>query len=276
MKRSAWRLVFAFGLAATARVLSGAEPGSGPPPLLRAHAHNDYEHARPLLDALDQGFCSVEADLWLVEGELRVAHDLADARPGRTLQRLYLDPLRQRARANGGRVFRGGPPCTLLVDVKSDATNTYQALSRVLRRYDDTLTRFEENHTATNAVTVIISGNRARELMSSEKQRWAAYDGRLPDLQSADSPRFIPWISDNWMLQFRWKAGAQDGPFPEDERLKLRQLVDRVHAQGRRLRLWGAPDNAVAWQVLAEAGVDLINTDDLAGLAAFLRSKPHP
>src|SRR5256885_17113071 len=109
MKRSAWRLVFAFGLAATARVLSGAEPGSGPPPLLRAHAHNDYEHARPLLDALDQGFCSVEADLWLVEGELRVAHDLADARPGRTLQRLYLDPLRQRARANGGRGFRGGP-----------------------------------------------------------------------------------------------------------------------------------------------------------------------
>ena len=29
-------------------------------PVRRAHAHNDYEHKRPLLDALDQGFCSVE------------------------------------------------------------------------------------------------------------------------------------------------------------------------------------------------------------------------
>jgi len=32
-------------------------------PLIPAHAHNDYLHARPLLDALDHGFCSVEADI---------------------------------------------------------------------------------------------------------------------------------------------------------------------------------------------------------------------
>ena len=29
------------------------------------HAHNDYEHPRPLFDALDQKFQSVEADIWL-------------------------------------------------------------------------------------------------------------------------------------------------------------------------------------------------------------------
>ena len=46
-------------------------------PLARAHAHNDYEHTRPLQDALDHGFTSVEADVWLVDGELRVVHDLA-------------------------------------------------------------------------------------------------------------------------------------------------------------------------------------------------------
>src|SRR5262249_1980163 len=34
-----------------------------PTPLIHAHAHNDYEHTRPLFDALDQGFCSVEADI---------------------------------------------------------------------------------------------------------------------------------------------------------------------------------------------------------------------
>src|SRR5262245_58578952 len=37
-------------------------------PLRQAHAHNDYEHPRPLFDALDQGFCSVEADIYLVDG----------------------------------------------------------------------------------------------------------------------------------------------------------------------------------------------------------------
>lgn len=54
-------------------------------PLPKAHAHNDYEHERPLFDALEHGFCSVEADIGFIDGELRVAHDQEDARPGRTL-----------------------------------------------------------------------------------------------------------------------------------------------------------------------------------------------
>ena len=43
-----------------------------PRALPAAHAHNDYLHKRPLLDALAQGFCSVEADIFLVDGALLV------------------------------------------------------------------------------------------------------------------------------------------------------------------------------------------------------------
>ena len=35
-----------------------------------AFSHNDYEHSRPLFDALDRGFNCVEADLWYIDGEL--------------------------------------------------------------------------------------------------------------------------------------------------------------------------------------------------------------
>ena len=73
-----------------------------------AHAHNDYDHRRPLQDALDRGFNSVEADVWLIDGELRVAHDLADAKPGRTLESLYLKPLADRVRENHGQVYKRG------------------------------------------------------------------------------------------------------------------------------------------------------------------------
>lgn len=255
-----------------------ALPGSGgtqeaapPAPLVRAHAHNDYEHPRPLLDALDCGFCSVEADVWLVDGRLLVAHDLKDAQPERTLEKLYLEPLRARVEKNDGRVFRGGPAVTLLIDIKSGATNTYLALRETLRRYTNILTRFYANRTATNAVTVVVSGNRARALMAGEDVRLAAYDGRVVDLDSDASPHLIPLISDNWVNLFGWKAGANEGPFPDDEKKKLKELAERAHAQGRQLRLWGAPDHPDAWQVLWEGGVDLINTDDLAGLQQFLQ-----
>jgi len=254
---------------ALATAVFAAEPAP-PVPLPHAHAHNDYEHARPLFDALDRGFGSVEADVWLVEGRLLVAHDLKDAKPERTLQKLYLDPLKERVAKNGGRVYPGGPVLTLLVDVKSEATNSYLALRDALKPYEKILTRFHTNQTQPGAVTVIVSGNRARELMEAETIRLAAYDGRLPDLETPVSPHLIPLVSDNWARLFRWKGLTAEGPLPEDERGKLRRMVEQAHQQGRRLRLWGAPDNVAAWRELQNAGVDLINTDDLEGLKNFL------
>src|SRR5438876_12079434 len=86
-----------------------------PTPLIHAHAHNDYEHPRPLFDALDCGFCSIEADVYLIDGQLVVAHDVDKAVSSRTLEKLYLKPLRDRVQHHGGRVYRGGPSVTLLV-----------------------------------------------------------------------------------------------------------------------------------------------------------------
>ena len=56
-------------------MVCGDAGAADPLPLGRAHAHNDYEHTRPLLDALDCGFGSIEADVHLVDGRLLVAHD---------------------------------------------------------------------------------------------------------------------------------------------------------------------------------------------------------
>lgn len=262
---------FAAGLIVLA--VPAAEPNL-PTPLPQAHAHNDYEHTRPLLDALEHGFCSVEADIWLVGGQLLVAHDLNDAKAGRTLQALYLDPLLARVERNSGRVFRDGPPFTLLVDVKSDATNSYLALRGALRPYAKMLTRFSSEKTETNAVTVIVSGNRARGLMAAETNRLVAYDGRLADLDSGESRHFIPLVSDNWAQHFRWRARKEEGRLPDAERAKLKELVERAHRQGRRLRFWGTPESPEMWTELREAGADLINTDNLPGLRRFLLLQP--
>ena len=49
-----WKSVgYAWGVLGSILISAGAAA----PPLETAHAHNDYYHDRPLLDALDQGFC---------------------------------------------------------------------------------------------------------------------------------------------------------------------------------------------------------------------------
>ena len=73
-------------------------------PLPNAHAHNDYEHTRPLMDALENGFTSVEADVFLVDDILYVYHDLpAVLDRERTLEKLYLKPLQKIIEENSGK-----------------------------------------------------------------------------------------------------------------------------------------------------------------------------
>jgi len=165
-------------------------------------------------------------------------------------------------------VYPNGPMVTLFIDFKSEATNTYHTLTTILKPYEKMLTTFFVDRTEINAVTIIISGNRPRALMEEEKTRYMCYDGRLDDLKSQSSPHLTPiMISDNWGKHFKWRG---KGPLPEQEKAKLKALVDQAHAQGRRIRFWNAPDSPAGWTVLLEAGVDLINTDNLAGLHDFL------
>src|SRR5438874_6893253 len=154
--------------------------GDGPPtkvvPLPQAHAHNDYEHKRPLFDALDNGFCSVEADIFLVDGQLLVGHNRKDLKPERTLEKLYLDPLRERIKANGGKVYPGGPTVFLLIDVKTEAKPTYAALAKVLAKYADILSVARGQQFEAKAVTVVVSGNCDRAAITAQEVRYAAID----------------------------------------------------------------------------------------------------
>ena len=136
-----------------------------------------------------------------------------------------------------------------------------------LAKHTDMLTLFTDQEVRTNAVTVIISGNRPLELVAGETNRLAALDGRLSDLEKLPPRSVMPLISDNWPNHFTWRGA---GEVPESEMTKLRALVARLHEQGRRVRFWGMPDVPVSWKLQYEAGVDLINTDTLAELAAWL------
>ncbi|MGW4838913.1 phosphatidylinositol-specific phospholipase C/glycerophosphodiester phosphodiesterase family protein [Streptomyces globisporus] len=248
-----------------------------PRPLRHAHAHNDYLHPRPLHDALAHGFTSVEADIFLVDGELLVAHEPATLDPTRTLASLYLDPLAALVRAGHGSVHpHHRTPLQLLIDIKADGVAAYHELDRQLRRHQRMFTRYQHGRVVPRAVTAVISGDRAaRAPMEAQRTRLAFYDGRLDDLGTPAPASFAPLVSANWTQNFSWLG---TGPFPRAERDRLRTLVTTAHREGRRIRFWATPDVAgpereAVWSELLAAGVDHLNTDDLAGLEEFLRAR---
>ena len=275
-------VLVALGLG-TSPALEPAERG-----VPHTHAHNDYAHEHPLFDALHEGFVGVEADIYLVGNELRVAHDkVEDWTTVPTLEASYLTPLSDLAKRRKGRgIYADGTRLLLLVDIKTEDEPTYRRLHDVLATYQAanpglfTVYRKREDRYSVQrgAVDVVVTGNRPRRFMAHQDLRYAAYDGRLSDLAAGpvgEPPEFIPLISDNWKNVFGDKtAWDGTGEMPVAMRAKLSELVGEAHKKNKMVRFWNVPkDTPETWGPLLDAGVDLINTDDLAGLARFMKSR---
>jgi hypothetical protein len=238
---------------------------------LSGHSHNDYQHARPLWDAIENKFISIEADIHLVGETLLVGHDPDDLDVHRTLQSLYLIPLRAYIHDHHGWVYPG-VELILLIDIKTAAESTYEVLHRELAANSDILTTYLPDSIVRRAVSVIISGNRPRALMSRQTIRYATYDGRLEDLSGEISSNFMILISDNWAAHFAWRG---TGPLSAADRKKLLELVTSAHAKGYKIRFWNLPVNdpscrKTVWTELLSSGVDLLSVDDLKAYHDFL------
>ncbi len=241
-------------------------------PILNAFSHRDDERARPLHESLELGFRFIEMDVWHLFGRTLVAHDPQDLRPGRTLRRLYLEPLRALV---GDRAIPRGEPLWLFVDTKTRARPLHAALERLAREFDD-IVADPANPADERPVRLVLTGNRpAYDRFRRTPGRRTALDGRVGDIGVRTDPQLMPVVSDHWPTHFRWRGR---GEMPDGERTWLRAQVGTLRSTGQRLRFWETPDapgpeRDAVWRTLLDEGVDLINTDDVHGLAAFLRRR---
>jgi len=184
------------------------------------HSHNDYYQPRPLLDALDSGMISIEADIFYVEipfldgqgesralRELYIAHDWEEIegnvvgfqRTKGTLSELYLDPLWDLYRQRGGTIY---PQGTLLLhaDMKTDIEQTWRVLENTLRNYPGLFTTFdlETNEVIPGPVTVYTNEEPSEETLAEFGRVHSTADGRFgdifdPSLWESDAYRDRSW-----------------------------------------------------------------------------------
>jgi hypothetical protein len=234
--------------------------------LARAHAHNDYARDRPLVDALQRGFGSIEVDVVLVDGEIYVAHELTEIRRTDTLARLYLEPLRALSRDHGGSVYAvSDSSLQLLIDVKSAADETYRALDEQLEAYDDVFTRWTKDGMRRGPVTAILTGNRPFDLVVADTMRYVALDGRIDEERSPFTVEAMPLVSIDW--------AEIEALSPSARLAAARAWIELVHREKRRVRFWGTPERGQTWTSLLELGADHIGADDVVGLERVLRAQ---
>jgi alkaline phosphatase len=77
-------------------------------------------------------------------------------------------------------------------------------------------------------------------------------------------------VSLSFQRYSRWNG---DGVLPEKDKDTLLDVIDTVHASGKKIRFWAAPDNENSWKIQMKLGVDLIGTDKIQALSRFLEKK---
>lgn len=241
-------------------------------PLVHALAHADNRHRRPLRDALDAGFTALEIDVWVLCGRVFVGHSVPH--PFRSLRRTYLQPLTDLVSETGCVLVDFDEPMLLLLDVKTSAGTARQAIEQELARHTGVVSCWRDGHFVPGVVTVVLTGT-AMGRPHDAPRRWTATDGRLRASVPDVGAEVMPLRSDCWPELFTWTG---NGPMPAAERVTLEDLVRQAHARGQRVRFWDTPDapgpaRDNLWSTLLDAGVDYLNTDDLAGVKGFLQQR---
>lgn len=230
----------------------------------RAHSHNDYEQPFPFWQAWRQGFGSIEADIFLDNGQLIVAHDRIQVKKRVTLDSLYLKPLVRCIQQNGGQVYAdSGRTLQLMIDVKTEAVSTLDQLVQLLQQYP-LLTQCA-------SLKIVISGNQPAPATFPLYPSWLYFDGSLHyDYKPAELAK-VEMLSDNFARYTRWNG---KGRIPEKELDSLQQMIRHAHSLGKKIRFWNAPDILNSWYTFLNLGVDYLNTDDINGISVFLQQLP--
>ncbi|MBN2327313.1 MAG: hypothetical protein JXR73_09160, partial [Candidatus Omnitrophica bacterium] len=187
-------ILFVGWIAAAVFGMSGfsSEENDSPGYHIYAHAHNDYEHERPLLDALDNRFYSVEADFWLVDDDILISHNRQENRADYkgTLKELYLDPLQKRVDEKGS-VHGDGAPFYLWLDIKDGRDEARPVLHRLLSQYS-MLTVFTDEAIHQRPVVAILTGDEQskKAYVVEYTERYACRDG---DYSEDDPPADHRW-----------------------------------------------------------------------------------
>jgi len=232
---------------------------------MRIHSHNDYAQKRPFWGAYEADADSIEADVFLVDGDLLVAHSRKGLKRENTLRRLYLEPLREVMRKNGGRARANGKPLQLVIDLKSGKSALDVLLTIIEQEGFRECFDIGKNPSAVKlSVGGGISG--IKDFLSYPDFVFFS----VPSSRKIDDCQYkrVSWISDYARIYTKWRSGAM----AECDKKKIRAAAARAHAKGVPYRLWGFPDHQEAWRLSRELGLDYINTDHPAAVAAFLAS----
>lgn len=227
-------------------------------------AHNDYAARQPFYAAYNNQVGYIEADIFLRNDKLWVAHTEAELVNASLLEDLYLKPIQQKITENKGYAYKGSEQVlTLMVDLKTEAATTLPALITLIENYPTLI--------QSKTFRVAISGNMPLPAEWNKYPAWLFFDGRPGIEYTTNQLSRVVMISTSMAGLTNWNG---KGILVKEQFERVKEVVDKAHAQGKPVRFWGAPDFVSAWmKLIALVKADIINTDHVEDILKFFRER---
>lgn len=226
-----------------------------------AHSHNDYEQKIPFELAYNLGFDSIEADLYLKDNEIFVAHDWAKIKTEKTFKSMYLNPLLSKIKENNGYPYPNKNKLTLILDLKKDGREVIEALFQQIEPFKSELKN----------VKIVLSGDMPSPDKFKNFDKIFFFDGRKELVYSKKQSKRIAFVSTSFLDFGKYWAGKT--PMSDESYQKIELFVSSMHGKGKLVRLWATPNTVLGFETLQKLKVDIIGTDDLELLANFLKKQ---
>jgi len=189
-----------------------------------------------------------------------VAHNIKDTVTAPALADLYLQPIIRLFRKHHGRISKSKSyAAILMIDSKEAGAAVIAQLVTATAAYPSVFDRSPNPL----AVQLVISGDRGNLSQWTSWPSFIQFDGRPYEVYDSATLQRVAFISDAY---FKYVTST-------DSTTRIRQLADKVHAMGKRLRLWAIPDNPASWKRLQQLGVDIINTDQVGECRDYFSKK---
>ncbi|MBX2894680.1 MAG: alkaline phosphatase [Cyclobacteriaceae bacterium] len=227
-------------------------------------AHNDYATAKPFYTAYQNQVGYIEADIFLVADELKVAHTEAELKNAALLEDLYLKPIQKVLIENNGYAYKDSEQVlTLMIDLKTAATTTLPVLIKKIESYPQLL--------QAKTFRIAVSGNMPAPQTWNQFPQWLYFDGRPGITYSADQLQRVVMISTGMAALTNWNG---KGVLVKEHYERVMDVVSKAHAVGKPVRFWGAPDFISAWmKLISLVKADIINTDHVEACVQFFKNR---
>jgi len=230
---------------------------------------NNFSNQTELWESIGIGIHNFQADVMYIYGKNYVTSVMPDSANHKlpTLTEAYLYPLYNQFKKNNGEIIPGySGDVFLILNFMGQPVQVYRQLATEMRPFSEMLTFKIEGAENKGKLRILIKDKTQFEAINKIKPSFLGLVGLIEDLDKNIDSNKMPLIEIDFDQISQWKG---TGNIPFEDFMKIKDLVAKVHAQGKKVSFINCPSYKTVAELIQTSKADFINTSDANKMAGF-------